>query len=242
MDRQPEYIGAHRRRMDVVLVAEMVVCAALAVIMCVAGFMWRSRAAAVDAMRAEGATATVEQIADETKTKTARTKSDMTRNRTPKPSSLERAKVPDVNRELARVRWTKPTGGAQPDLAKYTNLSIDVSLAAQRVYIKSNGDTIYTMIASTGMDDSTPHGSFTIGVRGDHFYNPDEQMGADYWVRIRGPYLFHSVPTNENAGQYLEDEGDKLGRPASHGCVRLSVADAKWFYDQVPYGTPVTIA
>ena len=61
-------------------------------------------------------------------------------------------------------------------------------------------------------------------------------------LQFYGPYLFHSVPTGQNFGDYLEDEAMKLGQPASHGCVRLTVADAKWFYDQVPDGTPVTIA
>ena len=40
----------------------------------------------------------------------------------------------------------------------------------------------------------------------------------------------------------MEEEGNKLGQPASHGCVRLTVADAEWFYNQIPEGTPVTIA
>lgn len=57
-----------------------------------------------------------------------------------------------------------------------------------------------------------------------------------------GSYLFHSVPTGEAFGDYLPEEGAKLGQPASHGCVRLTVADAQWFYDQVPDGTLVTIA
>ena len=55
--------------------------------------------------------------------------------------------------------------------------------------------------------------------------------------------LFRSIINQaQNFGDYLEDEAMKLGQPASHGCVRLTVADAKWFYDQVPDGTPVTIA
>ena len=229
MDRESEYIGRHRSRRDVVLAAEIIVCAVLAMILCVTGLVWRSRSAEADRVRVETQSAVVTEAAERTVAKDGG-------------SALSRAKVPAVNRDLARARWTNPTGGAQPDLSKYQNLSIDVSLAKQRVYVKSNGATIYSMIASTGMDDSTPHGSYTIGVRGEHFYNPDERMGADYWVRITGDYLFHSVPTNENAGQYLEDEAVKLGRPASHGCVRLSIADAKWLYDQIPYGTPVTIA
>lgn len=36
-------------------------------------------------------------------------------------------------------------------------------------------------------------------------------------------------------------EFNKLGTTASHGCVRLSVADAKWIYDHCALGTKVTI-
>ncbi|WP_373453078.1 L,D-transpeptidase [Bifidobacterium callitrichos] len=240
MDRESEYIGRHRSHTDLLLIAQIVICAVLAVILCMTGLMWHARTVEADrASVAAGApVAEVETAAD----RTVDADTADTARKSAKSTALTRGKVPAVNQELARARWTNPTGGAQPDLSRYRNLSIDVSLAKQRVYIKSNGETIYSMIVSTGMNDTTPHGSFTIGVRGDHFYNPEERMGADYWVRITGPYLFHSVPTNENAGQYLPDEGDKLGRPASHGCVRLSIADAKWFYDQIPSGTPVTIA
>jgi peptidoglycan hydrolase-like protein with peptidoglycan-binding domain len=34
---------------------------------------------------------------------------------------------------------------------------------------------------------------------------------------------------------------NKLGQRASHGCVRLTVADAKWIYDNVPAGVVVSI-
>lgn len=117
-----------------------------------------------------------------------------------------------------------------------------MSIADQRVAVLSGGRTVYTMVASTGMDGTTPTGDFVIGARGDHFYNPTEGMGADYWVAFLGTtYLFHSVPTYENMGDYIEKEALKLGRPASHGCVRLTVADAQWLYGQLPEGTPVHI-
>ena len=32
-----------------------------------------------------------------------------------------------------------------------------------------------------------------------------------------------------------------LGQPASHGCVRLCVRDAKWIYDNCSLGMSVTI-
>lgn len=140
------------------------------------------------------------------------------------------------------IDWRAPSGGTQPDLSTLGDLSVTVSIADQRVYVRSGDETVYTMIASTGMDGSTPTGDFTVGMRGDHFYNPDEAMGADYWVAfLDTTYLFHSVPTGVDAGDYLEAEAVKLGQPASHGCVRLTVADAQWLYDQLPEGTPVHI-
>ncbi|MCH9275444.1 L,D-transpeptidase [Bifidobacterium amazonense] len=139
-------------------------------------------------------------------------------------------------------QYLRPSGGAYPNLGKVANLSIEVSLAAQRVYVKSGSTTIYTMLASTGMDDSTPHGTYYVQNRGGSFYNSTEGMGANYWVSWKdyGTYLFHTVPTDRN-GNYIVSEANKLGRPASHGCVRLTVPDAKWLYDQLPEGTKVVI-
>ncbi|WP_240541472.1 L,D-transpeptidase family protein [Bifidobacterium santillanense] len=139
-------------------------------------------------------------------------------------------------------QFMRPSGGAYPNLATVPNLSIEVSIAAQRVYVRSGMNTIYTMIASTGMNNSTPRGTFRVQNRGGSFYNAREGMGANYWVSWKdwGVYLFHSVPTDVQ-GHYIVSEGRKLGRPASHGCVRLSIPDAKWLYDQLPANTPVTV-
>lgn len=141
--------------------------------------------------------------------------------------------------------WKYPTGGAYPNLTgiKVSDLHIDVNLKKQRVYIIAKGKTVYSMIMSSGINDSTPHGDYHInGMRNKHFYNQNEKVGADYWVGfIDAEYLFHSVPTNHEFGNYIRSEGMKLGKPASHGCVRLSVADAKWFYENIPDGTSVHI-
>ena len=100
------------------------------------------------------------------------------------------------------------------------------------------------MYASTGMDDSTPRGSFRIqNERGDHFYNPGEGMGARYYTSFlnHGVFLFHSVPTDSKGG-YIKEEADMLGiRPGSHGCIRLTVPDARWIMQSVPTGTPVLV-
>ncbi len=55
-------------------------------------------------------------------------------------------------------------------------------------------------------------------------------------------YLFHSVPYKKQSVDTLDNaEYDKLGTPASHGCVRLCVRDSKWIYDNCPIGTQVFV-
>ncbi len=63
---------------------------------------------------------------------------------------------------------------------------------------------------------------------------------GQYAVRITGHILFHSVPYQKRAKDTLEWwEYDKLGTDASLGCIRLTVEDAKWIYDNCPKGTQV---
>lgn len=71
-------------------------------------------------------------------------------------------------------------------------------------------------------------------------------LNGDVWgqysTRVVGGILFHSVyyykldPTTLSWSQY-----NKLGTTASQGCIRLTVEDAKWIYDNCPIGTTVEI-
>ncbi len=66
---------------------------------------------------------------------------------------------------------------------------------------------------------------------------------GQYSTRIVGGILFHSVYyyENENPASLAVKEYNKLGKPASHGCIRMTVGDAKWIYDHCPIGTTVII-
>ena len=65
---------------------------------------------------------------------------------------------------------------------------------------------------------------------------------AQYVYRFKGSYLFHSVPYMETSKDSLEPgEYNKLGSPASMGCVRLTIADAKWIYENCPVNTKVIL-
>lgn len=95
------------------------------------------------------------------------------------------------------------------------------------------------MVCSVGAD--TPLGIFNTPEK----YRWKLLMGdvwGQYSTRIVKGILFHSVwyykmdATTLSATQY-----NKLGTTASHGCVRLTVEDAKWIYDNCPLGTTVEI-
>lgn len=65
---------------------------------------------------------------------------------------------------------------------------------------------------------------------------------GQYCTRIVGGVLFHSVAGyNMTSYNIRARDFNKLGQPASHGCVRLCVRDAKWIYDNCPLGTKVRI-
>lgn len=98
------------------------------------------------------------------------------------------------------------------------------------------------MICSVGNEQGeTPLGTFNTTDR----YTWRLLVGGvygQYATRITGHILFHSVPYNaQDKGALNPAEYNKLGVPASHGCIRLTVADAKWIYDNCPPGTPVKI-
>ena len=107
-----------------------------------------------------------------------------------------------------------------------------------------NGD--YTkpykaMVCSVGLDGATPTGTYTTSDKYTWRLLSGNVYGQ-YATRITGHILFHSVPYFTQSKSDLEyDEYNKLGQPASLGCIRLSVADAKWIYDNCPKGTTVTI-
>ena len=72
-------------------------------------------------------------------------------------------------------------------------------------------------------------------------HTPGTYVYGQYTTAIVGNILFHSVPyTTKGDPSTLEYlEYDKLGTKASAGCIRLTVQDAAWIYNNISTGTIV---
>ena len=127
-------------------------------------------------------------------------------------------------------------------------ITVDVANQVTTVYGRDEAGNynvvVRQMLCSTGLK-ATPSdvGDWVLNGRQARWcYFPKWGSYARYWTRINSSIAFHSViyysvsTTNMNTSSYY-----KLGKRASHGCIRLSVADAKWIYDNVGAGTVVSI-
>ncbi|WOO36278.1 L,D-transpeptidase family protein [Anaerocolumna sp. AGMB13020] len=98
---------------------------------------------------------------------------------------------------------------------------------------------VRAMVCSVGAD--TPLGVFKTPIK----YRWKLLMGdvwGQYSTRIVRGILFHSVWYYKmDASTLSATQYNKLGTTASHGCVRLTVEDAKWIYDNCAVGTTVEI-
>lgn len=99
------------------------------------------------------------------------------------------------------------------------------------------------MLCSTGKDDCTPKGTFKMDkyhVRFSQFVR-DKTYGQ-YWTQIRGAIYFHTILYEEfDTSTYIEEVWEKLGTADSHGCIRLTVPDAKWMWFHIAPGTVCVI-
>jgi len=117
-----------------------------------------------------------------------------------------------------------------------------------RINAKCNVLTVYrgnfpitAFLCSTGLDDATPRGTFTIRNK---LYK--HQLNGPTWgyycSHIADSILFHSLP-QETPERYdlPAAKYNLLGEQASEGCIRLRMGDAHWIYENIPVGTEVLI-
>lgn len=118
---------------------------------------------------------------------------------------------------------------------------IDIDLSRQLLTAYEGDVPVFSALVSSGIARyPTPTGNFRIlyklasddmtgGLAGtdDYYYLPDVP-----WVMYfhSGGYAIHGTYWHNN-----------FGRPMSHGCVNLRIADAQWLYNWAPVGTLVVV-
>ena len=123
-----------------------------------------------------------------------------------------------------------------------------VVLDEQRVYVYSpTRRLIATLPVSTGLDNSTPTGSFRVFSKSAQAYftpNPGERM--KWMVRFtkgrQGDNIgFHGIPYKVSAAGEIPIPTPVGVRPVSHGCIRTRNVEAQWLYENMDIGTPVRV-
>ena len=127
---------------------------------------------------------------------------------------------------------------------------LKISIADQALYAYGLDDNnehtvlVRTMKCSTGKDATpTPTGTFQSGTV------PRRALALLQEVQVLGTVRLlysgrHPLPLGalqREGGSPTQSSINNLGRKASHGCVRLSVEDAKWIYNNCPVNTKVVV-
>jgi lipoprotein-anchoring transpeptidase ErfK/SrfK len=114
-------------------------------------------------------------------------------------------------------------------------------------YVKSK-----YMVAIGKVGDETPAGAYFVDARN---RKPDWRVPPhkDYPPEVWGTIVPFEAPNNPFAGGFISISGGegvgihgtkfdpKLGTSASHGCIRMAVADLNKIWSRITIGTPVII-
>jgi len=118
--------------------------------------------------------------------------------------------------------------------------NILVNLKKQELYQQLNGITIRTHTVSTGKASMpTPKGTFSVANKSVRAWSKTYGLWMPYWMGISGTRAgIHELPEWPNG---YKEGANHLGRPVSHGCIRLDVKAAKIVYDWADVGTKIVI-
>lgn len=118
---------------------------------------------------------------------------------------------------------------------------IDINVSSQVMTIFENGKVLESYLISSGKPGmDTPKGEYHIYNKAPRPWSKKYGLYMPYWMALvaDGKFGIHELP--EWPGGYKEGVSH-LGRPVSHGCVRLGVGAAKKVYEWADQGTAVFV-
>lgn len=124
----------------------------------------------------------------------------------------------------------------------YRTLNIDVSIKDQKVYVYRNDQLIYTFKCSTSSSgilmppNEHPDyihdniGTYQVLSKDKNHWSRQYDCDMPWAIHYHGGHYIHAT-----------DKINELGKPASHGCVRLHPKNAKILFDLVSIGDTISI-
>jgi peptidoglycan hydrolase-like protein with peptidoglycan-binding domain len=138
---------------------------------------------------------------------------------------------PSVQNALNDPTGTGPESGPIP--------RIDVDIARQIAFVVLPSKQVITLNVSTGSGEtySDPSGGTDVAYTPVGTFKVLRKIAGDE----RAPLGTLHNPMYFYKGWAIHGASNVPAYPASHGCVRISNADADWLFGQIPIGTPVII-
>lgn len=145
-----------------------------------------------------------------------------------------------------------PAASAESVVQKAKKLPywLEVDIANQLVVARSTTDNsiVRVMICSTGLrSGATPRGTFYMpkkkySTERGPWHSMIGGVYARYATRIHNRIMFHSILyRKKKVSTLVKDSWTKLGKRASHGCIRLTPLDAQWIAYHCATNTRVVI-
>ncbi|GAB4276863.1 MAG: hypothetical protein Kow0080_27460 [Candidatus Promineifilaceae bacterium] len=115
---------------------------------------------------------------------------------------------------------------------------IDVDLSSQTLTAYEGDTAVFTTKISSGLPDfPTVTGQFRIWYRTTSQTMDGRRLGYDYYLE-NVPHVMYFFEDYAIHGAYWHNN---FGQPMSHGCVNVSLPDAKWLYEFATLGTVVNV-
>lgn len=120
------------------------------------------------------------------------------------------------------------------------NVSLRVNLKTQKLDYLLNDYVWKSFTVSTGKASTpTPKGEFKIVNKVNKAWSREHGLWMPYWLGLSANGVgIHELPIWPNG--YREGE-NHLGRPVSHGCIRLGIGPAAYIYERMAIGAKVII-
>ncbi|MCX6798339.1 MAG: L,D-transpeptidase family protein [Candidatus Falkowbacteria bacterium] len=119
-------------------------------------------------------------------------------------------------------------------------LRIAINLKTQKLFYLVNDIELKQFSISSGKPGlATPQGNFKIVNKATKAWSKKYGLWMPFWLGLNhGEFGIHELPIWPNG---YREGSDHLGRPVSHGCVRLGIGPAEYLFERLATGTEVLI-